>query len=107
MAEFQEVVKQWQRMCRYYSEHADKGESCCTGCGLQSADGCPTIYGNEEIDTEKVERIVMKWAKEHPEPKYPTLGEWLRSIGLAYHRMIDPIPADIAQKLGLEPKKEG
>jgi hypothetical protein len=63
-----------------------------------------------------VERTVMSWAAEHPAPVYPTWGEWLMSIGVINgvhpHGAIDalgnlkqPIPADIAQKLGIEPKE--
>ncbi len=73
----------------------------------------------------------MSWAAEHPEPVYPTWGEWLISVGAARkiptgipfelpdRRIVDPpwetvvdtnthIPADIAQKLGIKPnEKEG
>ena len=64
-----------------------------------------------------IEKEVMAWAAEHPAPVYPTWGEWLMSIGVINgvhpHGAIDalgnlkqPIPADIAQKLGIEPKEE-
>ena len=65
----------------------------------------------------------MQWAAEHPEPVYPTWGEWFVErgdltenwqelkvenkyggkcvIGMFYQ----PIPTDIAQKLGIEPKE--
>jgi len=65
----------------------------------------------------KVEEAVMAWAAEHPEPVYPTWGEWLIAIGILYRD--DPrhaysisikantqIPADIAEKLGIEPKED-
>ena len=52
---------------------------------------------------------------EHPEPVYPTWGEWLIQIGVAQigsgmlgihpTMAVQPIPADIAQKLGLKPKE--
>lgn len=71
------------------------------------------------------EQRVMQWAAEHPEPVYPTWGEWFAEqgelsanwkdlrvvscsgksstgvIGLLYNE----IPADIAEKLGLQPKE--
>lgn len=58
----------------------------------------------------------MAWAAEHPEPVYPTWYEWLKDNGLTFHdaesswigfteRIHHPIPADIAQKLGLEQKE--
>ena len=64
-----------------------------------------------------IEKEVMAWAAEHPAPVYPTWGEWLMSIGVINgvhpHGAIDalgnlkqPIPADIAQKLGIEPKED-
>ena len=59
---------------------------------------------------------VMQWAAEHPEPVYPTLKEWLKSAGFVTTFSVDcgeaihvewdkPIPADIAEKLGLQPKE--
>jgi hypothetical protein len=71
---------------------------------------------------------VMLWASEHPEPVYPTWIEWLKKFGIIsfepdFHSLLSayptrtnsvkvyineeggkPIPADIAQKLGLQPK---
>lgn len=98
MAEFSEVMKQLARMANACNGKCDK-------CPLGNSVICnaPWCFRNTESIAE-AERIVMQWAAEHPEPVYPTLIEWLRSIGLADHRMIDPIPADIAEKLGLKPK---
>jgi hypothetical protein len=68
----------------------------------------------------------MSWAAEHPEPVYPTWVEWLKTEGVIpymkglvvvrgddgnFHdgrvniteKMLDHIPDDIAEKLGLEP----
>ena len=57
---------------------------------------------------------IVKWAKENPEPVYPTwkeyfamlygsglFGEPLAAIGKLCE---ESIPADIARKLGIEPK---
>lgn len=99
MPEFQDTMKQWRRICKAH-EH-------CISCPLRGCSPDPYLRTDAEIAT--LEGTIMRWAEEHPEenpePVYPTLAEWLRSIGLAHHRMIDPIPADIAEKLGLEPKE--
>jgi hypothetical protein len=74
----------------------------------------------------EAENIIMSWATEHPEPVYPTWIDWLRNVGViptqeeASHSMRDgvraasfyvtakafePIPGDIAEKLGIESKE--
>ena len=81
-----------------------------------------------DYELQEAETIITTWAAEHPEPVYPTWGEWLISIGAARKiptgipfelhdgRIVDspwetvvavntPLPADIAQKLGIEPKE--
>jgi hypothetical protein len=77
---------------------------------------------------ELYEKAVMKWAAEHPEPKYPTWREWHEaefpdagSEIAPCHFMprsecckdydcrncnIQPIPAHIAEKLGIKPIEE-
>ena len=74
---------------------------------------------------EKIESIVMQWAAEHPEPTYPTWEEWGEQWKQAFpeaestpclslFKKVDcgepcascrakPIPADIAEKLGIKP----
>jgi hypothetical protein len=66
----------------------------------------------------------MSWAAEHPEPVYPTWCEWLVDKGVVNvarmpvdysggivteikpsGKMYEHIPADIAEKLGIEPKE--
>lgn len=100
MAEFATVMHEMQRMCDAFS-NADE----CQHCPLIHNPVCGTPSDMIKKDIRKAEAAIMAWAAEHPEPQYPTLVEWLRSLGLADHRMIDPIPADIAKKLGLEPKE--
>jgi hypothetical protein len=70
-------------------------------------------------EPKKTEETVMSWAEEHS-LVYPTWLEWLCEIGVipkvinceelyitAYNGIHDNhIPADIAQKLGIEPKEE-
>ena len=113
MAEFQEVMRQWKRMCDAYT--TDDAVSCCKGCPM-SGRGCGSIYESGNADPDVIERETMSWAAEHPEPVYPTWGEWLVKMGVAEigSGMLgiqpaiaeQPIPDDIAQKLGLEPKEE-
>lgn len=122
MAEFQEVMKQWRRMC---DKHQCADKQCSTVaydliCPITiSHNSYPCGSGFVDCSPEsmaQVEQIVMKWATENPEPVYPTWGEWLMSIGIingvhpngaidALGNLKQPIPADIAEKLGIEPKK--
>jgi hypothetical protein len=82
-----------------------------------------TLTDQTDADWEKGEAIIMAWAAENPEPLYPTWGEWLERQGVvtlyyslryeedgtSYYTPMDtirkPIPAYIAQKLGIEPKE--
>ena len=113
MAEFSEVMRQWRRMCvamdKKHGEHA---------CGVCALNGCTAVYDSDGTeDYADIERKVTAWAAEHPEPVYPTWYEWLKDMGLTFHdaesswigfteRIHHPIPADIAQKLGIEPKED-
>lgn len=124
MSDFVQTMKDWRRMCATRSKLHDDP---CEGCSLE-AFGCSPIYEDEaDTDYSVVERKVSDWTAEHPEPKYPTWIEWLEEIGVAgrlpspepvftenqefYLRKLGftpkahiPIPADLAEKLGLEPK---
>lgn len=61
------------------------------------------------------EYAVWKWAKEHPEPQYPTWSEFLATMMIDGLPMNDHecvrwlgehhVPADIAEKLGLKPEE--
>ena len=112
MAEFVYVLQQFNRMC--------KANAGCFNCPLHGhygvSDRCS--IGAFVNDSERIEREVMEWAAEHPEPVYPTWGEWLNEQAVVIKiidngalifepdaKMRQPIPADIAQKLGIEPKK--
>ena len=56
-----------------------------------------------------IERFVMSWAAEHTEPVYPTWYEYLCDMYQADWNLTianNHIPADVAQKLGIEPKGE-
>lgn len=127
MAEFQEVMKQAKRMCRSF------GASCdgCKLHWLDEVALC--VFGGtpEAWRTNKMtdaECIVMDWAASHPEPRYPTWKEWQDTnfpnndalmrpcifeseeyFGCSRLEtgcgkcMNKPIPADIAEKLGIKP----
>lgn len=132
MAEFAEVMRQKKRMCDSYKN--------CKGCPIsESSDKkrehllCGDfMYAYPDIAGE----IIMKWAAEHPEPKYPTwFGWWNENFKGEGRRMLQPcafvspkelgcsighdgcmtapykcwhirIPAHIAEKLGIKPIEE-
>ena len=117
MAEFVQTMKDWKRMCNAMGQEDEY--TACDKCDLRDFD-CPAIYEKEcnSADWKHVERVVAKWAAEHPEPQYPTWGEYLASIGVMKPAQPDKayevwftqlystnIPADLAQKLGLQPKE--
>lgn len=65
-----------------------------------------------DTDWDKIADVVEKWAKEHTEPQYPTWMKWLALEGVTdacgfhfQYKAYQPIPADIAEKLGLKPKE--
>lgn len=120
MAEFGEVMKQWRRFCK---SHGNCGECEFDGKGI-----CGETHMSE-VPFADIELRIMAWAAEHPEPKYPTWVEWLELNGIVTEprdeaiqevlqslfpelpnrlltfRAYRAIPADIAQKLGIEPKE--
>jgi hypothetical protein len=71
----------------------------------------------------ELEEALLSWAAENPEPVYPTWGEWLEKQGVVktvpspryeengalyytpMYEITNPIPGDLAQKLGIEPKE--
>ena len=113
MAEFQEVMRQINRMCSHYQNCED------SGCPLSNDCGNIGNYSSNVKQTMRIEKTVMTWAAERPEPVYPTWGDWLEEMGLicwedsgdGVHSVMVPkfkmctkIPAVIAEKLGIEPK---
>lgn len=110
MAKFQEVMKQWQRFCK---SHSNCGECEFDGKGI-----CGEAHLSD-VPYSDMELRIMAWAAEHPEPVYPSWGEWLEKQGVvklvqedgaSYYVLLreieDPIHHDIAQKLGIEPKED-
>ena len=109
MADFVQMMKDWKRMCNAMGQEDEY--TACDKCNLRDF-GCPAIYEKEcdNADWNHVESVVTTWSAEHPEPVYPTWVEWFRQIGVVpigqkcFHDwLLKPIPADIAQKLGIEP----
>lgn len=124
MAEFTEIMRQWRRLCKEQDNRFR--DNMCDHCPLYEATherGCAAIYEDDagEMDYAEAERVVTDWAAEHPEPEYPTWREWMMEAGLlkwhaipnTYARetvpdwevLLKPIPAEIARKLGIEPKE--
>ena len=108
MADFVQTMKDWRRMCKTL------GAESCEGCKLH-ADGndCVAVYEGE-MDYAKVEKAVTDWVAKNPEPVYPTWEQFIAIMYLRnrikYHNIKEweineHIPAEIAQKLGLEPKE--
>jgi hypothetical protein len=113
MADFVQVMNDWKRMCK--AMEVAHPNNACDICLLQ-AWGCPAIYEDDRgIDYEVLAERIEEWAKEHPEPVYPTWEDFLEKVGLgefvngtarlAWLRETH-IPADIAQKLGIEPENK-
>lgn len=124
MSEFTEVMRQARRMCESFSD------GHCSECPIGNANALECgITVTSEMDCEEVERRVMQWAQEHPEPAYPTWREWQNEMFPDAEIDITPctfgsrdrlncflnkkcstckeqqIPADIAEKLGIKPKE--
>jgi hypothetical protein len=128
-------MKEWRRMCAVYSTDDDDCCKGCPMLDLDFDEhGCDAIFSDwsKAADWKKVEDTINEWAAEHPEPVYPTWSEWLYSVGvfedkpipmpmlssngdtedcnivchnIATSKADEPIPSDIAQKLGLQPKE--
>lgn len=119
VAEYSEVIKQFKRMCRYTNRNGSPNDCplYCKGHGCNISH-CRLLA----FEDKKFQNVVMAWAAEHPEPVYPTWRDALLKCGLLYEQrdnksgsreikpnwpeMAKPIPADIAQKLGIEPKEK-
>ena len=122
MADFVQTMKDWRRMCNAYTTD---DESCCEGCRVVDLreHGCGAIFEmDDSTDWQRYADAIAAWAAENPEPIYPTWKEWLEEQRVVVHfdsvnekgkkvkweltnKSNCPIPADIAQKLGIEPKE--
>lgn len=116
--EFKEVMRQRNRMCRIYYGH-------CTSCPLNAFQLC--AHPEDDV-LPAYEAVIMGWAKENPEQKYPTWIDWQQKVFPTASTMIcpkiymskeeancfgqscyecthSPIPKEIAEKLGIKPKE--
>lgn len=98
-----DFLKSWKRMCNSMTEM-----NGCEDCQIvRNTHGarCGDMPC-EMQDVESIAREVEKWAAEHP-VVYPSWGTWLsEKYDYDLREIIyTPIPADIAQKLGIEPKE--
>lgn len=125
LMDFVQTMKDWRRMCK--AQEAIEKTDPCRVCPLaNNGNDCCGIYedndGNDTRDYARIEGVVARWAKENPEPVYPTWGEWFVEHGdlvdgwqnatnaawmanTALSIFMKSIPADIAEKLGIEPKE--
>lgn len=104
MAEFAEVMRQWVRVRK--ATASSNEENVLSVYPLEA-------YNDAWIAG--IEKNVMQWAAEHPEPQYPTWMEWLAANvpGVDADSIYEAvsvlnrtrIPADMARKLGIAPKE--
>lgn len=112
MAEFQEVMRQWQRMCNTMQE---KNMSCEEYCPLGHNPTCGELEHASLEEINNAETTIMKWSIEHQEPVYPSFAKYLEQFGIIircdgtleadFFKAHEPMDAGIAQKLGIEPKE--
>ena len=118
MAEFIEVMKQARRLCAAEKE--------CKKCLMWNSQGsfCRTDVLRSANDDAGTEQIVMSWAEAHPEKVYPSWDEYQDEMFPNHTRGIcpmmfgaeclhyntacaecrsKPMPAEIAEKLGVRP----
>ena len=112
--EFVQIMKDWRRMCKAQD---DTICGACSSCPMgDDGKSCTAVYEDEfeAVDFAHIEQTVTEWAAENPEPVYPTWWTWLINEGViekgstytgAFDQLkMKSIPADIAEKLGIEPK---
>lgn len=105
---FQEVMRQWVR-ARKATKCRDEENSVLAVYPLEAYDD--TLIAD-------IEKHVMQWAAENPEPVYPSWYAWLANMNVVPIELLPDqavmvtdigllkkIPADIAEKLGIEPKE--
>ena len=76
--DFVYVMKDWRRMCQYMNRLY--GNSSCDKCRLGGRSAVYEMCGKENFLN--MERDIVAWAAEHPEPVYPTWEEWLLDNGV-------------------------
>ena len=114
--DFTTIMKQWRRMCDWSEDM--HGEECCDFCPVKGK--CGAIYEvDNATDWSECEQIIIEWAQSHPEPIYPTWGEWFVQNNMLisgwdsatniFTRLITlmntSISPSIAKKLSISPKE--
>lgn len=123
MAEFVDVLKMARRMCK----NVDACDDCPIYDSLRRYCKLSRPLFSSDSNFAKCEAAIMEWGAENPELRYPTWREWQRDhfpdasntmrpcvyISYTDARCRDykdcgdcqsqPIPADIARKLGIQP----
>lgn len=61
MADYQEVIKQFWRLCHHY-----RVDICCANCPLEEVRGVCHCWRWISEEPEKAEQLIMTWAKENP-----------------------------------------
>lgn len=120
MAEFIEVMRQARRLC--------DAQRNCSRCPLRSEEGtyCGGIDTLRDRDDATTEKTVLAWAAAHPEAVYPSWAEYQDEMFPDHTRKIcpmmfgveclscnavcedcrnKPMPAEIAEKLGVRPRE--
>lgn len=108
---FEETMREWRRMC---DTEAAKDEVNCGECPFHAHDGmCGYIFDLDPTKFEEMAGSIKHWSDTHPKVQYPTWGDWFLKRGQVavtsngYCHWGDllntPIPAEIAEKLGVDP----
>lgn len=124
MSDFVQVMKDWRRLCETIQSENQQTSSggWCKGCPVQGVCVIDTeIKDTTDKGLAMIGERIQSWAAENPEPVYPSWGEWLHNLHVVgvhatcapeqniYYPIVGmfntPIPADIAEKLGLKPKE--
>lgn len=115
MAEFVEVMRKIRELCNERTE--------CAGCIMMEDISCGASFGSPCLPVEEIERRVAQW--EAAKAKYPSWAEAWRQlfpesknspcpkvcfgVGVCDGNCREcderPIPAEIAEKLGIKPKE--
>ena len=125
MAEFVDVLKMARRMCK----NVDACDDCPIYDSLSGYCKLSRPLFSSDSNFAKCEAAIMEWGAENPELRYPTWREWQLEHFPDAANMIypceyiswadahccskkdcsdcrcQPIPADIAEKLGIKPKE--
>lgn len=124
MADFVQTMKDWRRMCNACQPEKDiRGVCGCypagnyAPCAMKSMDKEAEL-APDNLYFERLEKTIIGWAAEHPEPVYPTWWKYMCTIGVipdnlgdktlgdmtVYSLMNTRIQSDIAHKLDIDPE---